>query len=69
MTLCKSEEALLHCDGTRLINASMFKNVEPIRFVDDCDSVTFALDKGLGAPIGAVLVGKEIFIKRSNKVD
>lgn len=55
---------LLHCDGTRLINASLYRNCQPSDFIADCDSVTFALDKGYGAPLGAVLAGSASFIHK-----
>ena len=46
-------------DGARLFNAVIASNAEPARMVRDFDSVSICLSKGLGAPIGSVLVGSK----------
>lgn len=47
-----------------MFNAAISLGVPVSRIVRDCDSVTFCLSKGLGAPIGAVLVGSNSFIQQ-----
>ena len=46
-------------DGARLFNASVASNTDPARMVRDFDSISICLSKGLGAPIGSVLVGSK----------
>ena len=48
----------MHLDGARLFNAAVFHNIRASSMlVKGFDSVSFCLSKGLGAPIGSVLVG------------
>ncbi len=54
----------LHVDGARLWNAAVALNVSPARLVQKADSVSVCLSKGLGAPIGSVVVGSADFIKK-----
>lgn len=48
--------------GARLWNAATAVEVRPSGLVADADSVSVCLSKGLGAPVGSVLVGSEEFI-------
>ena len=47
----------VHCDGARLFNAAVALGVSPSELVDECDSVSVCVSKGLGAPVGSVVVG------------
>ncbi|MDQ2710880.1 MAG: aminotransferase class I/II-fold pyridoxal phosphate-dependent enzyme [Acidobacteriota bacterium] len=47
----------VHMDGARIFNASVAANTPVARIVRDVDSVMFCLSKGLGAPVGSMLVG------------
>jgi len=47
----------VHLDGARLWNAAVWHQVEPAELVRPFDSVSVCLSKGMGAPIGSVLVG------------
>ena len=47
----------VHIDGARIFNASAATNVPVSRIARDVDSVMFCLSKGLGAPVGSLLVG------------
>lgn len=49
-------------DGARVFNAAVRLEVPVNRIVENCDSVTFCLSKGLGAPVGSILAGKKSFI-------
>ena len=51
-----------HMDGARLFNASVASGTSPARIVRDYDSISICLSKGLGAPVGSVLVGSSEFI-------
>mgnify|MGYP003327740320 CR=1 FL=1 len=65
--LCKKYDLALHLDGARVFNAAVFGNLEPPALVKDFDSVSFCLSKGLGAPIGSVLVGDKEFIEAGRR--
>jgi threonine aldolase len=47
----------VHCDGARLFNAAVALGVSPAELVDECDTVTVCVSKGLGAPVGSVVSG------------
>ncbi|PWZ39106.1 hypothetical protein Zm00014a_031226 [Zea mays] len=55
----------LHIDGARIFNASVALGVPVHRLVKAADSVSVCLSKGLGAPIGSVVVGSEAFIDKA----
>ena len=59
---CKS-----HIDGARIFNAVIKTGTSLSRMVRDYDSISICLSKGLGAPIGSVLVGSSEFISRAHK--
>ena len=54
----------IHLDGTRLVNATAATGKSPVKLCLFCTSVTFSLDKGLGAPSGSVIAGPKEFIER-----
>ncbi len=56
-----------HLDGARVCNAAVAHDVSPARFTEEVDSVMFCLSKGLGAPVGSMLVGSEEFIARARR--
>jgi len=57
--VAREKDCKLHMDGARLFNASVASNTDPARMVRDFDTVSICLSKGLGAPIGSVLVGSK----------
>lgn len=59
---CKS-----HIDGARIFNAVISTGTPLSRMVRDYDSISICLSKGLGSPIGSVLVGSSEFIARAHK--
>lgn len=56
-----------HMDGARLFNAVISTGVDAARMVRDYDSISICLSKGLGAPVGSVLVGSSEFIARAHR--
>jgi len=52
----------VHLDGARIFNAAVAQNETVADLSKDCDSVQFCLSKGLGAPVGSMLVGNKDFI-------
>jgi threonine aldolase len=57
----------LHVDGARLWNAAVALGVSPARVARNADSVSLCLSKGLGAPVGSVVVGDKAFIGRARR--
>lgn len=57
----------LHVDGARLFNAATYLGVPIADICKHTDSVWFALCKGLGAPVGAILAGNGDFMARARQ--
>lgn len=57
----------LHLDGARLFNAIVHKKEAPVLYGQVFDSISICLSKGLGAPVGSVLVGSKDFIKKARR--
>lgn len=64
---CKRHGLKLHMDGARIMNAAVKLEVEPKSLVEPCDTVSVCLSKGLGAPVGSVLVGPKDFIVNARR--
>lgn len=65
---CKNQQLPFHLDGARLFNALVEQNISPKEYGSYFDSISICLSKGLGAPIGSVLLGKADFIKKARRV-
>ena len=65
---CRSIKVPLHLDGARIFNAIVETGQKPSQFGGWFDSISICLSKGLGAPVGSVLVGSEDFIKKARRV-
>jgi threonine aldolase len=57
----------VHVDGARLFNAAVALGVPAKRLVQNVDSVTFCMSKGLGCPIGSILAGSADYIKEARR--
>lgn len=57
----------LHLDGARIFNAIVQKNEQPTDYGKVFDSISICLSKGLGAPVGSVLIGSTTFIKKARR--
>ena len=57
----------LHIDGARFWDAVVALGVDPRDLADPADSVTFCLSKGLGCPVGSVVLGSRDFIWRARR--
>ncbi len=57
----------IHLDGARIFNALVELNVTPVQVGKLFDSVSFCLSKGLGCPVGSLIVSDKDFIKRARK--
>ena len=58
----------VHMDGARIFNASAALGTSVAELTSACDSVMFCLSKGLGAPVGSMLVGSRHFIEKARSV-
>ena len=65
--VAKSNGCATHIDGARIFNASITTGVDVARMCRDYDSVSICLSKGLGAPVGSVLVGSQEFINKAHR--
>ena len=65
--VAKANNCAVHMDGARIFNASVATNTPLDRMVREYDSISICLSKGLGAPIGSVLVGSHTFIAQAHR--
>ncbi|MEY4097413.1 MAG: low-specificity L-threonine aldolase [Bacteroidota bacterium] len=65
--VAKSNGLGLHLDGARLFNAIVHKKEDPKQYGKVFDSISICLSKGLGAPVGSVLLGSTPFIKKARR--
>lgn len=66
----RAREARLpvHLDGARIFNAAVASGKSVVELTEPFDSVMFCLSKGLGAPVGSMLVGSKAFIEEARTV-
>jgi threonine aldolase len=65
---CVENNFPLHLDGARVMNALVETGIDPKVYGAEFDSISICLSKGLGAPVGSVLVGSKEFIKKARRV-
>jgi threonine aldolase len=58
----------VHLDGARVFNAATYLGKPVAEITRSFDSVMFCLSKGLGAPVGSMLVGSKDFINQARSV-
>jgi threonine aldolase len=58
----------VHLDGARIFNAAVATGRSVKELTEGFDSVMFCLSKGLGAPVGSMLVGSAEFMKEARRV-
>ena len=66
--VCIDNSIPLHLDGARIFNAIVAKNESPKQYGEVFDSISVCLSKGLGAPVGSVLLGSKAFIKKARRI-
>ncbi|MCW2118898.1 threonine aldolase family protein [Flavobacterium sp. 7A] len=66
--VCDANNLKFHLDGARIWNALMAKKQNPKAFGQLFDTISVCLSKGLGAPIGSVLLGDKATIHRAMRV-
>ena len=66
--ICIDNNLGLHMDGARIWNSIIAKNDNPKLYGNIFDTVSVCLSKGLGCPIGSILVGKKNFIDKAIRI-
>lgn len=66
--LSKHYNLPLHLDGARLFNALAVNGIDPKTYAAEFDSISICLSKGLGAPVGSLLLGTKEFIHKARRV-
>jgi threonine aldolase len=66
--ICVANNLKLHLDGARLWNALVAKKQHPKQFGEIFDTISVCFSKGLGAPVGSVLVGSKADIHRALRI-
>jgi len=65
---CHEHGLALHLDGARLFNALVAKGQSAKDYGEIFDTISICLSKGLGAPVGSLLVGSHDDIKRAKRI-
>lgn len=66
--VCIDNNLKYHLDGARLWNAMVAKKQHPKQFGELFDTISVCLSKGLGAPIGSILLGSKDDMKRALRI-
>ena len=57
----------MHLDGARLLNACVATGLTPRDYAQYFDSCTLCLSKGLGAPVGSLVIGSQQFVTQAHR--
>jgi threonine aldolase len=66
--VCIDHNLALHLDGARLFNALVAKNQDPILYGNIFNTISICLSKGLGAPVGSLLLGSKEEIYKAKRI-
>jgi len=66
--VCDKHGLQLHLDGARIFNAIVAKQETPAQYGKVFNSISVCLSKGLGAPVGSVLLGNKTFIHKARRI-
>ncbi|MBS0394779.1 MAG: low-specificity L-threonine aldolase [Proteobacteria bacterium] len=65
---CDAHDLALHLDGARLFNALVAKGEDARAYGELFDTISICLSKGLGAPVGSLLLGSREHIARAHRL-
>lgn len=65
--VCQANDLAFHLDGARLFNALVETEESPLEWGKAFDSISICLSKGLGAPVGSLLLGKTEMIRQARR--
>ena len=66
--VCADNKIAIHMDGARLFNAIVKTKTASRDYGKSLDSISICMSKGLGCPVGSLLIGKKDFIKRARRI-
>jgi threonine aldolase len=66
--VCNQHNLKLHLDGARLFNAIISKKENYKQYGETFDSISICLSKGLGTPVGSLILGDKVFIKKARRI-
>lgn len=66
--VCEAHHLGLHLDGARIWNAMVAQNQDPKIYGEVFDTISVCLSKGLGTPMGSVLLGKKKLMDKAMRV-
>ena len=66
--VAKENKLAFHLDGARLFNALVAKNETPKQYGQLFDTISICLSKGLGAPVGSILLGSKVHIAKALRI-
>lgn len=66
--VCEKNDLFLHLDGARLFNAIVESGTTPADYGSLFDTISVCFSKGLGAPVGSVLLGTRQHIKQAKRI-
>lgn len=66
--ICNEASLSYHMDGARLFNALVAKNEFPTQYGKLFDTISICLSKGLGAPVGSILMGSKEHIDKAFRI-
>ncbi|MBP6310864.1 MAG: aminotransferase class I/II-fold pyridoxal phosphate-dependent enzyme [Flavobacteriales bacterium] len=67
-TVCSAHGLAMHMDGARIFNAMAVTKEKPAEWGERFDTISICLSKGLGAPVGSVLVGNKALMANARRV-
>ncbi len=66
--VCTDNQLAFHLDGARIFNALVAKNEQALSYGELFDSISICLSKGLGAPVGSLIIGNKEFINNAKRI-
>ena len=66
--VCDANNLAFHLDGARLFNALVAKNESPKQYGELFDTISICLSKGLGCPVGSLLLGSKEHIQKALRI-
>lgn len=66
--VCHEHDLKFHLDGARLWNALLAKNESTEQYGEIFDSISICLSKGLGCPVGSLLIGREKMMNKALRI-
>ena len=66
--VCDIHDLAFHLDGARIFNALVDKNEKPKQYGELFDTISICLSKGLGCPVGSLIVGSQKHIQKALRI-